>query len=108
VNKEAVQLLADSGCKLIVTVDCGIRSPEETNLANKLGVDMIISDHHYPKGDLPKALAVICPKREDDNYPTRIWPGLAWRTKLPRVFLRGVKRAIGALMIGLILWRLVL
>lgn len=82
VNKEAVQLLADSGCKLILTVDCGIRSPEETALAASLGVDMIVSDHHYPKGNLPGAVAVICPKREDDLYPDKDLAGVGLAYKI--------------------------
>ncbi|MEA5078428.1 MAG: single-stranded-DNA-specific exonuclease RecJ [Anaerolineaceae bacterium] len=82
VNKEAIQLLADSGAKLILTVDCGIRSPEEVELASSLGVEMIISDHHYPQGDLPPALAVICPKREGDAYPDKDLAGVGLAYKI--------------------------
>ncbi|NMC86778.1 MAG: single-stranded-DNA-specific exonuclease RecJ, partial [Anaerolineaceae bacterium] len=69
VNREAVTVLADSGVKVILTVDCGIRSAEEAELARTLGVDMIVTDHHYPKGELEGAYAVVCPKREGDPYP---------------------------------------
>lgn len=82
VNSEAIQLLADSGAKLILTVDCGIRSPKEAALASSLGVDMIISDHHYPQGDLPPALAVICPKREGDAYPDKDLAGVGLAYKI--------------------------
>lgn len=82
VNKEAVQLLADSGAKLILTVDCGIRSPEEAELAHQLGVDMIVSDHHYPKDKLPAAVAVICPKREGDPYPDKDLAGVGLAYKI--------------------------
>jgi single-stranded-DNA-specific exonuclease len=82
VNGEAIQLLADSGAKLILTVDCGIRSPQEVILATRLGVDMIISDHHYPQGELPPALAVICPKREGDGYPDKDLAGVGLAYKI--------------------------
>lgn len=82
VNEEAIQLLADSGAKLILTVDCGIRSPREVELASSLGVEMIISDHHYPQGDLPPALAVICPKREGDAYPDKDLAGVGLAYKI--------------------------
>jgi len=82
VNKEAIQLLADSGANLILTVDCGIRSSTEVELASSLGVEMIISDHHYPQGDLPPALAVICPKREGDAYPDKDLAGVGLAYKI--------------------------
>ena len=82
VNNEAVQMLADSGVKVILTVDCGIRSPQEAELAKSLGVDMIVSDHHYPKGDLPGAYAVICPKREGDPYPYKELAGVGLAYKI--------------------------
>jgi single-stranded-DNA-specific exonuclease len=82
VNREAVQLLADSGAKVILTVDCGIRSPGEAELAKSLGVDMIISDHHYPKGELLAAYAVVCPKREGDPYPDKDLAGVGLAHKI--------------------------
>lgn len=82
VNREAVQLLADSGAKVILTVDSGIRSPGEAELAKNLGVDMIISDHHYPKGELLAAYAVVCPKREGDPYPDKDLAGVGLAYKI--------------------------
>jgi single-stranded-DNA-specific exonuclease len=76
VNREAVTLLADSSAKVILTVDCGIRSAEEAELARSLGVDMIVTDHHYPKGELEGAYAVVCPKREGDPYPEKDLAGV--------------------------------
>lgn len=93
VNKEAVQLLADSNAKVILTVDCGIRSPDEAELANQLGVDMIISDHHYPKDDLPPAYAVVCPKREGDPYPDKNLAGVGLAFKIVQALFS--KRQIG-------------
>jgi single-stranded-DNA-specific exonuclease RecJ len=82
VNREAVQLLADSGVKVILTVDCGIRSPQEAEFARSLGVDMIVSDHHYPQGELESAYAVVCPKREGDPYPDKELAGVGLAYKI--------------------------
>lgn len=59
-NPQAVQTLAER-CSLLITVDCGITSVEEAKLANSLGLDMIITDHHEPSAQLPQALAVVDP-----------------------------------------------
>ena len=68
-NPEAVQTLAQQGVRLIVTVDCGITAVEETALANRLGVDVVITDHHACKEELPPAAAVVDPHRPDCPYP---------------------------------------
>jgi single-stranded-DNA-specific exonuclease len=81
-NLEAVQELAAQGVKVILTVDCGIRSTREADLARSLGVDLIISDHHFPKGDLPAAFAVVCPKREGDLYPYKELAGVGLAFKI--------------------------
>jgi len=81
-NEEAISILADSGVKVILTVDCGIRSPHEAEFARSLGVDLIISDHHHPKDDLPDAFAVICPKRENDPYPDKDLAGVGVAYKI--------------------------
>ncbi len=81
-NQEAIRILADSGAKLILTVDCGIRSPREADFARTLGVELIISDHHHPKEELPAAFAVICPKRENDPYPDKDLAGVGVAYKI--------------------------
>ena len=91
-NMDAVQLLADSGVTLIVTVDCGIRSPREAEFARSLGVDMIISDHHMPKHELPDSLAVICPKREGDPYICKDLSGVGLAYKIAQALL--IKRPV--------------
>ncbi len=73
-NREAVEALHAQGVRLIVTVDCGITALEETAYAMGLGVDVVITDHHECKGDLPSATAVVDPHRPDCAYP---FPGLA-------------------------------
>jgi len=66
-NPNAIEQLAQSGAKLIVTVDCGITALAEAELAGQLGVDMIITDHHRPGEKLPKAAAIVHPSL-DDSY----------------------------------------
>ncbi len=62
---EAVEKLAEMGVKLIVTVDNGVAAVEETKLANKLGMEVIITDHHKVGDVLPEAVAVVDPHRPD-------------------------------------------
>lgn len=71
----------EDGCTLLVTVDCGISNPEEVEYASSLGMEVIITDHHLPSDQLPKALAVVNPKRKDSNYPFSelAGVGLAWK-----------------------------
>ena len=59
----------NKGCTLIVTVDNGISAVEEAEFAASLGMDLIITDHHLPPETLPKAVAVVDPRREDDHSP---------------------------------------
>ena len=68
-NQEAVRTLAREGAALIVTVDCGITAVEETELARRLGMDVVITDHHTCKEELPAARAVVDPHRPDCPYP---------------------------------------
>lgn len=81
-NLEALAALKDEGIKLVVTVDCGIRSPAEAAYAYNIGLDLIISDHHHPGPDLPKALAVINPKQSLDRYPEKDLAGVGLAYKL--------------------------
>ena len=68
-NKSAIQKIYDDGYRLMITVDCGISGIEEIEFANSLGIETIITDHHEPGEELPKALAVIDAKRKDSIYP---------------------------------------
>ena len=76
----AIERLHADGVRLIVSVDCGIRGTEAARRARELGVDLIITDHHEPDGELPPALAVINPKRHDCTIPTRTSPASASRS----------------------------
>ena len=72
-SRNAIRSIHDKGCKLIVTVDNGISAVEEADYAAELGIDLIITDHHLPPETLPKAIAVVDPRREDD---TSLFKGL--------------------------------
>jgi single-stranded-DNA-specific exonuclease len=72
----AVERLHADGVRVIVSVDCGIRSAEAARRARDLGVDLIITDHHEPEAELPQALAVINPKRADCTYPDKHLAGV--------------------------------
>ena len=81
-SKEPLQKLYDEGIRLIITVDCGIRSGREVEFCNALGMDIIITDHHEPRGAVPPALAVICPKQAGDLYPEKNLAGVGLAFKL--------------------------
>ena len=68
-SRNAIQSIHDKGYQLIVTVDNGISAVEEAEFAAELGIDLIITDHHLPPETLPKAVAVVAPRRLDDTSP---------------------------------------
>jgi single-stranded-DNA-specific exonuclease len=68
-NALAVGSIRAQGVTTMVTVDCGSTSVDEIELASALGIDTIVTDHHSLPGELPCALAVVNPKREDSRYP---------------------------------------
>jgi single-stranded-DNA-specific exonuclease len=81
-NQEALDFLRGQHVNVVVTVDCGIRSPEEARHARDLGIDLIISDHHHPKGEVPEAMAVICQKQPGDDYPNKDLAGVGLAYKI--------------------------
>jgi single-stranded-DNA-specific exonuclease len=68
-SKNAIQSVYDKGYRLIVTVDNGISAVEEADFAASLGIDLVVTDHHLPPETLPKAVAIVDPRREDDESP---------------------------------------
>ncbi|MDH4367718.1 MAG: single-stranded-DNA-specific exonuclease RecJ, partial [Dehalococcoidia bacterium] len=70
----ALEKLHAQGINLIITVDCGVTDIKEAKRAQDMGMDMIITDHHIPPKSLPRAVAVVDPKRKDSGYP---FPDLA-------------------------------
>ena len=81
-NKKSIETIAEQGCQLMITVDCGISAIEEINHANALGIETIVTDHHEAGIELPKALAVIDNKRKDSKYPFRELAGVGVVFKL--------------------------
>ncbi len=68
-NEQAIRKIAEQQYTLMITVDCGISGIAEIELANSLGIETIITDHHEPTETLPSALAVVDAKRKDNTYP---------------------------------------
>lgn len=81
-NKDAIRELAKRGAQLIVTVDCGSLSHAEIALANELGMDVIVTDHHSVAPTMPAAVATINPKRPDHAYPFKDLAGCGVAFKL--------------------------
>ena len=89
VNKNAINKLYSRGVTLIVTVDTGVTAIEEVEYAKSLGIDMIITDHHECRPELPDALAVINPHRSDCEYPFKELAGVGVAFK----FVCGIEMA---------------
>jgi single-stranded-DNA-specific exonuclease len=81
-NLEALTALRARGAHVVISVDCGIRSPIEAAHARAIGLDLIITDHHSLGQELPPAVAVINPKRADSRYPERMLAGVGIAFKL--------------------------
>jgi single-stranded-DNA-specific exonuclease len=86
---EIIARLAAEGAKVIVSVDCGIRASEAAERARALGVDLVITDHHEPEAALPRAVAVINPRRPDCTYPEKSLAGAGVALKLVQALLEG-------------------
>lgn len=81
-SKEAIRGLHDQGATLMITVDCGITGNEEVDFANSLGMDVVVTDHHECKEELPNAVAVVDPHRPDCPYPFKHLAGCGVALKL--------------------------
>ncbi|MCQ2166214.1 MAG: single-stranded-DNA-specific exonuclease RecJ [Bacteroidales bacterium] len=90
VSFKGLNWAAENGFKLVITLDCGIKAIEKTEYARNLGIDMIICDHHLPEDGLPDAIAVLDPKREDDNYPFDDLSGCGVGFKLVQAYAQKV------------------
>jgi len=69
ISYKGIDFAADNDFSLIIALDCGIKAIEKVAYASEKGIDFIICDHHRPGQEIPKAVAVLDPKREDCNYP---------------------------------------
>lgn len=91
INNEALKALKQEGVTLVISVDCGIRSPAEAAYARDLGLDLIITDHHQPANDLPKAYAIVNPKQGGDEYPDKELAGVGVAYKIAEALIEARK-----------------
>jgi len=87
-NPNNLNKFAESGCKLIITVDCGITNRQEVEILKNLGVETVVTDHHEAPEILPSAVAVIDPKTQGENYPCKYLSGAGVAYKLAVALLR--------------------
>ncbi len=81
-NSKVLKNLKDKGVELVITVDNGISAIEQVDFANSIGLDIVITDHHLPKSQIPNALAVVDPLQPDDTSPCKILAGVGVAFKL--------------------------
>ena len=79
---DGINTAAELGITLIIALDCGIKAFDQINHANSLGIDIIVCDHHRPDDELPKAKAILNPKRVDCLYPYKELSGCGVGFKL--------------------------
>ena len=82
VSIEGIDYAADNDVKLIIALDCGVKAVAQVAYAKERGIDFIVCDHHRPGDNLPDAVAVLDPKREDCNYPFKELSGCGIGYKL--------------------------
>jgi len=93
ISDKGVRYAAENHYSLVVSLDCGIKAIDKINLANELGVDFIICDHHTPGEKLPEAVAVLDPKRKDCSYPYKELSGCGVGFKLVQAFSEYTKKS---------------
>ena len=88
ISRKGLDYAKETGVKLIIILDCGIKAIEEIAYAKSLGIDFIICDHHVPDDEMPDAVAVLNPKREDDTYPFKHLCGCGVGFKFMQAFAK--------------------
>ena len=88
VSDKALEYAVQSNVSLIIILDCGIKANAQIARAKALGIDFIVCDHHMPDEELPEAVAVLNPKREDNTYPFRHLCGCGVGFKLMQAFAK--------------------
>jgi single-stranded-DNA-specific exonuclease len=82
VSIKGIDFAHRNNCKVLITLDCGIKAVEKINYARTRGIDVIVCDHHYPGGEIPKAIAVLDPKQPGCSYPYKELSGCGVGFKL--------------------------
>ena len=88
VSRKGIEYANETGVKLIIILDCGIKAIEEIQYAKELGIDFIICDYHVPDDEMPSAVAILNPKRSDDSYPFKHLCGCGVGFKLMQAFAK--------------------
>lgn len=88
VSKKGIDFAKESGVKLIIILDCGIKAVEEISYAKEQGIDFIICDHHVPDNNMPPAVAILNPKRADDSFPFKDLCGCGVGFKFMQAFAK--------------------
>lgn len=88
VSTQGLDYAWQHNCKVVITLDCGIKAVEKVRYARSKGLDVIICDHHYPGSEIPKALAVLDPKQPLCNYPYKELSGCGVGFKLIHAYSR--------------------
>ncbi len=86
ISTKGIDFAADNNFSLIIALDCGIKSNDKVDYAQSKNIDFIICDHHNPGEEIPKAVAVLDPKRSDCNYPYKELSGCGIGFKLIQAF----------------------
>ncbi len=88
VSFQGLDFAFQNNCKVVITLDCGIKAVEKVKYARTKGLDVIICDHHYPGEEIPKALAVLDPKQPSCSYPYKDLSGCGVGFKLIHAYSR--------------------
>ncbi len=91
-NPKAMQDFIDEGVSLVITIDCGISSVDEAEMAHSAGVDLIITDHHLPGEKIPKAYSIVNPKQSGCEYPFKDLCGAGVVFKLVQGILEALRK----------------
>ncbi len=93
IKKDYIERVREKDCSLVISVDCGIKAVDFTQEARTRGVDVIITDHHQPGEQLPRALSILNPKLESSLYPDKDLAGIGVAFKLIQALLEGAGKA---------------
>ena len=88
VSRKGIEYAKETGVRLIIILDCGIKAIEEIEYAKTLGIDFIICDHHVPDDVMPSAVAILNPKQSNDNYPFKHLCGCGVGFKFMQAFAK--------------------